>query len=50
MMTSVAPAANKEMDPLLPAGTMAALATTCPANEFNVETTGWGVPVGHAVK
>jgi hypothetical protein len=32
--------------PLLPAGTIAAFATTYPATEFNVEARGWFSPVG----
>src|SRR5262249_38288672 len=34
----------------VPAGTIAAFATTVPRNEFNVETTGWTNPVGQIVK
>src|ERR1700690_531174 len=34
--------------PPVPAGTMAAFATTLPSNEFNVETSGRAEPAGHA--
>jgi hypothetical protein len=49
-MTSVAAEANTEMDPLVPAGTMAALAIIAPLTEFNVDTTGIVVPVGQTVR
>ena len=38
------------MAPLVPADTMAALATTIPAGELRVETEGAVKPVGHAVR
>ena len=38
------------MAPFVPAGTIAAFATTAPSNEFRVETPGCGEPVGHAVR
>jgi len=34
----------------VPAGTIAAFATTLPSQEFNVETSGCGEPAGHAVR
>ena len=37
---SVASVAKTSMDPLAPSGTMAALATTCPFQEFSVDTRG----------
>ncbi len=36
--------------PFVPAGTIAAFATTLPSNEFNVETNGRAAPVGDAVR
>ena len=39
-----------EIWPLVPAGTMAALATIVPVVSFRVETTGWVWPVGHTVR
>src|SRR6202142_2562272 len=36
--------------PFVPAGTIAAFATTLPSNEFKVETSGFAAPAGHAVK
>src|SRR5271169_4349972 len=36
--------------PLVPAGTIAAFATTLPSNEFSVDTLGCAAPVGHAVR
>ena len=36
--------------PFVPAGTIAAFATTAPSKEFNVETNGRDDPVGHADK
>ena len=41
---------NTLMAPFSPAGTMAALATTFPWNEFSVETCGCGCPCGHVVR
>ena len=37
-------------EPLVPAGTIAALATTCPSMELSVDTVGNDSPVGHAVR
>ncbi|MFN0165801.1 MAG: hypothetical protein ACKV22_05155 [Bryobacteraceae bacterium] len=39
-----------EIEPFVPAGTAAALATICPWKAFNVDTIGRGVPVGQAVR
>jgi hypothetical protein len=50
MITSVGPETNTETDPLVPAGTIAALATICPLRAFSVDTTGMVVPVGHNVR
>ena len=47
---SVASLENTSIDLLLPAGTMAALATTPPFGAFNVEAFGNVIPVGNAVK
>ncbi len=41
---------NTETDPLLPAGTRAALATTLPVQEFSVETPGCAAPVGQVLR
>src|SRR5271169_1806325 len=49
-MTSVVLVTATVTAPLVPAGTMAALATTIPPNEFNVEAPGWLSPVGHRVR
>ena len=38
------------MAPLVPAGTMAALATIVPSKEFRVETRGREAPVGQVVR
>ena len=45
-MKSVLLLTNTFTEPFVPAGTIAAFATTVPRNEFNVETTGWATPVG----
>ncbi len=47
---SVASLENTSIDPLVPARTMAALATTPPFGAFNVEAFGSVTPVGNAVK
>ena len=39
-----------ETSPLVPAGTMAALAVTAPVEELRVETLGWDCPVGQLVR
>ena len=38
------------IEPLVPAGTMAVLAVMAPVRAFRVETVGWAVPVGHALR
>ena len=38
------------IEPFVPAGTTAALATSCPALKLSVDTTGCAPPVGHAVR
>src|SRR5438309_1851090 len=38
------------MDPLAPAGTIAALAMAFPSGAFRVDTSGRGIPVGHSVR
>ena len=51
MMTSVASVVKTLMAPLVPAGTMAALATTVPVGALSVETTGiCASPVGQTVR
>jgi hypothetical protein len=50
MITSVEPAANREIEPFDPAGTIAAFATICPCSALRVETVGIDVPVGHTVR
>src|SRR2546428_7953057 len=49
-MTLVELLTNIDTAPLLPAGTIAAFATTLPWNEFSVETSGCDCPVGQAVR
>jgi hypothetical protein len=39
-----------EISALVPAGTMAALAVTCPSGALSVETKGCATPVGHVVR
>src|SRR5437667_9658864 len=48
-MRSVSSLAKKLAAPPVPAGTMAALASTVPSNEFSVEATGCACPAGQAV-
>src|ERR1700683_5150215 len=50
MITSVVLLTNTEIAPLVPAGTMAALATMAPLLAFNVETTGCDWPVGQMLR
>jgi len=50
MIRSVLWLTNTFTAPPTPAGTIAAFATTVPRNEFRVETTGCGTPVGQIVK
>jgi hypothetical protein len=49
-ITSVVFVTKIEIAPPLPAGTMAALATILPSNEFKVDTFGCVEPAGHAVR
>jgi hypothetical protein len=49
MMISVLLLAYTSIEPLVPAGTIAALATTVPVRSFSVDTKGWGWPVAHTV-
>src|ERR1700690_2509963 len=49
-ITCVRPSTKILIAPLVPAGTIAAFATTLPSNEFSVETNGCPAPVGHAVR
>src|SRR5271157_3781195 len=49
-MTCVRLVTKTLMAPLVPAGTIAAFATTAPSKEFNVETNGCAAPVGQAVR
>ena len=42
--------AKTSTEPFITTGTIAALATTFPANEFSVETPGCGCPAGHVVR
>src|ERR1700690_868429 len=49
-ITCVRPSTKTLIAPLVPAGTIAAFATTLPSNEFSVETNGCVAPVGHAVR
>src|ERR1022692_99160 len=48
--TSVALLANTSMEPMVPAGTMAALAVTVPVIAFKLEACGFACPVGHVVR
>src|SRR5580698_4786976 len=48
--TSEALVTCTEISPLVPAGTIAALATSSPVGEFSVETRGRVPPVGHVVR
>jgi hypothetical protein len=50
IITSVLLYTYTSTDPFVPAGTIAAFATTVPRKEFNVETTGWATPVGQIVR
>ncbi len=47
-ITSLSPAKYTLTAPPVPAGTIAALATTRPVNEFKVDTFGWLCPVGQS--
>src|SRR5579872_300733 len=49
MIRSVAPLGNTSTDPFVPAGIIAAFATTVPVTSFSTEAKGCGWPVGHAV-
>src|SRR5208283_3508438 len=49
-MTSVGFEAYTLTAPFVPAGTIAAFATTAPCHEFNVETNGWLSPVGQRLR
>src|SRR5271165_3801754 len=50
MITWVLCNTNTSIDPLVPDGTIAALATTIPFGSLSVETTGCVFPVGHVVR
>src|ERR1019366_2114726 len=47
---SVVSVTKTSMLPPVPAGTIAAAATTVPVGMFNVETNGFGSPVGHVLR
>src|SRR5208283_5966959 len=49
-ITCVGFVTNTLIAPLVPAGTIAAFATTLPSNEFRVETSGCACPVGHVLR
>ncbi len=46
MMTSAGLDTNQSIDPLVPAGTMAAFAVTAPVSALRVETSGMDCPLG----
>lgn len=50
MITCVTLVANTEIEPPLPAATIAAFATIFPSKEFSVDTFGRVKPVGHNVR
>jgi hypothetical protein len=50
IIKSVGSLANTSIDPLTPAGTMAAFAKVSPRVEFNVDARGRACPVGYTVR